>query len=305
MPLTKLSSSLEKGRPSPPLYVLPLQHRAKFTTLFKAHRAVMVLFLLPLHFSDSSFHFHVCMRARGYRCPASRNLSVCRLRSRQLLGDKEEGCIRKLRCKRFCGAPGCCRRWCWRLSTQCCDLLQLGLLSSNVPADLLTFQGRCEIQWSTVTNRFSAGCIRCFGVFVRLWFGYLHVEFTSSPVPLCSDSTRSVLPLRKSSSSVHSQNVLLVNGRVLHGTLQIINLGTGCAWFTLATSHMATQNEPAEVWKSKRCSLGSGWGSVGKAEGREGIQQGSDGDAEQQEHPQLFLCHGYISAAENERKKAA
>lgn len=201
----------------------------------------------------------------------------------------------------FYEAPGCCRRWCWRLSIQCCDLLQLELLSSNVPADLLTFQGRYEMQWSMVINRFSAGCIRCFGVFIRLCFGYLHVEFAYSSVPLCSDNTRSVLPPRSvTSSSVHLQNILLVKGRVLHGTLQIINLRTGCAWFTLATPHMATQNIPAEVCKSKRCSLGSG-----KAEGREGIQQGSDGAAEQQEHPQLFLCHGYISAAENERKKAA
>lgn len=171
------ASSVEKGRPSPPLYILPLQHRAKFTALFKAHRAITVPFLLPFPFWDSSFHFHVCTRARGYRCPASRNLSVCRLRSWQLLEDKKEGYIRKLGFKRFYEAPGCCRRWCWRLSTWCCDLLQLELLSSNMPEDLLTFQGRYEMQWSMVINRFSAGCIRCFGVFIRLCFGYLHVEF--------------------------------------------------------------------------------------------------------------------------------
>lgn len=72
-----------------------------FTTLFKAHRAVMVVFSFPLNFSDSGFHFHDRTHVQGYRCPEGRNLSILRLGSRQLLGDKKEGWIRKLRCQTF------------------------------------------------------------------------------------------------------------------------------------------------------------------------------------------------------------
>lgn len=53
-----------------------------------------------------------------------------------------------------------------------------------------------------------------------------------------------------------------------------------------------------------RGSSGKGRGGVRKVGGGEEIQQGSDGDVGRQEHPQLFLCHGCVSAAANERKSS-
>lgn len=79
------------------------------TTQLKAHRTATVPLSFRLPFPAPGFHFNMRTRARGYRRLEGRNLSVLGLRSRQLLGDKKEGWIRRLRC-RFCGEPSYCRK---------------------------------------------------------------------------------------------------------------------------------------------------------------------------------------------------